>query len=161
MIIAGTGHRPGKIFDYSPEAFTKLINLASEWLEENKPDKVISGMAMGWDMALAQATIDKNIPLICAIPCKNQDKMWSHSIRFLYSTILLEAVTNPIHDVVYVSTRDYDNKCMQKRNEWMVDNSDTVLALWDGSIGGTNNCLKYAEKKRRKIINLYESWKKN
>lgn len=34
----------------------------------------------------------------------------------------------------------------QRRNEWMVDNSDNaVLAVWDGTEkGGTFNCVKYA-----------------
>jgi uncharacterized phage-like protein YoqJ len=41
---------------------------------------------------------------------------------------------------------------MQKRNEYMVDNSDIVIAVWDGSKGGTYNCVKYAEKLGKKII---------
>ncbi len=35
----------------------------------------------------------------------------------------------------------------QKRNEWMVDRAHTLLAVWDGSPGGTNNCLEYAIKR--------------
>jgi hypothetical protein len=31
-----------------------------------------------------------------------------------------------------------------------------VLAYWDGSSGGTANCIKYAEKKKKPIINLFE-----
>src|SRR3546814_19330873 len=35
---------------------------------------------------------------------------------------------------------------MQTRNEWMVDHADGVVALWDGSTGGTANCVAYADK---------------
>lgn len=31
---------------------------------------------------------------------------------------------------------------MQKRNEYMVDLADKVVAVWDGSKGGTDNCEK-------------------
>ena len=41
---------------------------------------------------------------------------------------------------------------MQKRNEYMVDKCDILLAVWDGSAGGTNNCVKYARKLDKEII---------
>ena len=34
---------------------------------------------------------------------------------------------------------------MQERNEWMVNNCDVLIAVWDGTSGGTANCVKYAE----------------
>jgi len=43
---------------------------------------------------------------------------------------------------------------MQKRNEWMVDHSDYVIAVWDGSKGGTGNCVKYAIKQEKEILQL-------
>lgn len=46
---------------------------------------------------------------------------------------------------------------MQLRNKWMVDKSDIVIAVWDGSEGGTNNCVQYATENKKRIINL---WKK-
>lgn len=41
---------------------------------------------------------------------------------------------------------------MQKRNEWMVDNCDILIAVWDKSPGGTKNCVDYAESKKKQII---------
>lgn len=43
---------------------------------------------------------------------------------------------------------------MQKRNEYMVDLADRVIAVWDGSKGGTANCIKYAEKVGKEIIKI-------
>ena len=41
-----------------------------------------------------------------------------------------------------------------RRNEQMVDASDTVLAIWDGKSKGTAYTLKYARKKGKTIIEL-------
>ncbi|MGN1099694.1 MAG: DUF1273 domain-containing protein, partial [Christensenellales bacterium] len=49
--------------------------------------------------------------------------------------------------VTYVSDR-YTLSCMQKRNEYMVDESDMLLAVWNGiEKGGTFNTVAYARKK--------------
>ena len=39
-----------------------------------------------------------------------------------------------------------------KRNETMVDISDTVIIVWDGKSRGTKQTLQYATKKNKKII---------
>ena len=36
---------------------------------------------------------------------------------------------------------------MQKRNEYMIDNCNILIALWNGTSGGTKNCINYAKKK--------------
>lgn len=154
MIICGTGHRPNKIGGYSYEAYKKLLLVCEKFLSEIKPEKVISGMALGWDQALAEKSIKMGIPVISAIPCKGQELVWPEESQAKYNKILKYA-----EKVIYVSKEKYSPYLMQKRNEWMVDNSDLVLAIWDGSKGGTYNCIKYAELKDKKIINTYDFWK--
>ncbi len=41
---------------------------------------------------------------------------------------------------------------MQKRNEWMVDNCDMLVAVWDGTDGGTYNCIDYAKRMKKPRI---------
>jgi len=41
---------------------------------------------------------------------------------------------------------------MQKRNDWMVDNSDAVIAIWNGAPGGTANTVEYARKSGRSAL---------
>lgn len=43
----------------------------------------------------------------------------------------------------------------------MVDDCDSLLALWDGSSGGTKNCLDYARKKGKPYINLWDRFSGN
>ncbi len=41
---------------------------------------------------------------------------------------------------------------MQKRNEWMVDNSDAVIAVGDGTPGATATTMDYARKLGRSVL---------
>lgn len=151
MIVSGTGHRPNKLGGYSKKAFNHLVSIAEEWLKENKPSKVISGMALGWDQALAQAAINCKIPLIAAIPFKGQESAWPQESQYYYMRLLEKA-----ENIHIISEGGYSPSKMQIRNEWMVDNSDLVLAMYDGTKGGTQNCIKYIMSKHNKqYINLY------
>lgn len=149
MIIAGTGHRPDKLGGYTNEAFLKLVKIAEDWIKENNPTKVISGMALGWDQALAQASCNCNVPFIAAIPFKGQESAWSEKSQKYFNKLLKKA-----ESIVYTSDGGYAPYKMQVRNKWMVDNSDALLAMWDGTNGGTYNCVSYAQSKDKKIINL-------
>lgn len=42
-----------------------------------------------------------------------------------------------------------------KRNEWMIDQSDTVISYVKHDRGGAYKTLQYANKKRKTVINLY------
>ena len=44
---------------------------------------------------------------------------------------------------------------LHKRDEWMVDNGDLLVACWDGSSGGTGNTVNYANKVGREIKNIW------
>ena len=48
--------------------------------------------------------------------------------------------------------RHYNKWCFQKRNKYMVDKSDVVLAVWNRETIGTGNTVKYANEKNRKVI---------
>lgn len=157
MRVAGTGHRPEKLGGYNNKAFLFLVGIAEEALRTLKPEVVISGMAIGWDMALAQAAINLEIPFIAAVPFLGQETAWrQEKTKKYYHNLLAKA-----KEVVIVSEGGFSNAKMQIRNEWMVDNCDLVLAMHDGTTGGTYNCVKYAEKKTKKMINLYNKYKKN
>lgn len=153
LVVAGTGHRPDKLGGYGQESTQKLAKFAKTVLREIKPKVVISGMALGWDQALAWAAINLDIPLIAAIPFSSQPTAWPEPSQMTYAKLLARADKTCI-----VSEGLYANWKFQKRNEWMVDNCNLVLALWNGSKGGTGNCIKYAESKDVKILNLWEKW---
>ena len=153
MIICGTGHRPNKLGGYKKEVERKLYNLAYKWLLANKPKKIISGMALGWDQELARAAVDLNIHTVAALPFENHHSIWPHWQIERYINLLSNC-----NEVIKVCEGGYEKWKMQKRNEWMVDNSDKVLALWNGSVGGTNNCVTYALGIPKAVINLWDEY---
>lgn len=154
MIIAATGHRPDKLGGYSKATRYALACLAFDYLCKNKPAKVITGMALGWDQAVAAASMTLGIPFIAAVPFDGQDRRWPTESRERYARLIsaaecVEIVSTPPCDAV---------KAMQRRNEWMVDRAGKMMALWDGSWGGTFNCVRCAEKKGVPIDNLWDRW---
>lgn len=150
MIISATGHRPNKLGGYGHATFTALTAVARDYLE-SQPDitEAVSGMALGWDQAFAQAAINLRIPLHAAVPFADQDCKWPEPSRKYYRTLLFQA-----SEVTTVCDGTYAAWKMQKRNEWMVDRADRIAALWDGTPGGTANCIAYAEKQAKPIDNL-------
>jgi uncharacterized phage-like protein YoqJ len=129
------------------------MKVARLYLNLVKPDAVLSGMALGWDTAVALVAIELGIPLIACLPFAGQESRWPEPSRKQYAEILAKASR-----IVIVSEGGYSSLKMQIRNQYMVDNSDELVALWDGSAGGTWNCIQYAESKRKTYINLYRLW---
>lgn len=151
MIVCGTGHRPDKLLGYGYGAHHQLTLFAQSTLREVGATKVISGMALGWDIALAAAAFTLRIPFVAAVPFDGQESKWPAESQENYRFIRSFAC-----EIVHVCEAGYAAWKMQRRNEWMVDNADSVLALWDGSSGGTANCIKYAQSKDRPIVNTWQ-----
>ena len=153
MIIAVTGHRPNKLWGYDLKhpKYKELSDLIKQFLKEHNATHCISGMALGVDMVFAISVLKLkrkglDISLECAIPCANQPCKWNKQDQDLYYKIL-----NRADIVTQVSNESYKPWLMQKRNEYMVDKCDVLLAIWDGSDGGTGNCVKYARKVGKSI----------
>lgn len=149
-----TGHRPDKLNGYNSEDNLDLINALYFKIETAIKDGVetfISGMALGVDMWSAETVLKlrkeyPHIKLVCAIPCKNHSAKWGQESKKQWQSIVDKA-----NEVIYVSEEPYTNWCMQDRNKFMVDNSDIVLAVWDGTPGGTSNCVTYAMSQKKNI----------
>lgn len=109
----------------------------------------ISGMALGFDTWAAETCIQLGIPFIAAIPFAGQQRMWSPEQQLHYAELLSRAQSQHV-----VCPGGYEPRKMQIRNVWMVDNSDCLLACWNGSPGGTKNCIDYAKVKKKDIIYL-------
>ncbi len=155
MILAGTGHRPDKLGGYNTHVAQRLQTLASAALTKHQPQLVISGMALGWDQALAEAAVAHDIPFHAYVPFEGQESMWPLQAQQRYQDLLWKA-----DKVIIVCEGSFAAWKMQKRNEAMVDACDKVLALWNGTSGGTANCVAYAKTQNKPIFNLWHSWEK-
>lgn len=169
MKIAVTGHRPNKLgnaYEIKHPVNIEMgrrmrdVILQLSRYDETKENSfrddevvtIISGMALGVDTiwALVALKLKKEFPhkfrLECAIPCLEQSSNWPKESRDRYEFILSKA-----DEVTYVTNQTYTNTCMQQRNEYMVDNADFIYAVWNGTAGGTKNCIDYARKKGKLI----------
>lgn len=152
MIISITGHRPKdlpyKYEDNNP--FEKWVKKQLKLkFKEFGATKIISGMALGVDTFAADVALEMNIPLLAAIPFVGQEKMWLASSIKKYNDILSKA-----SEKVIVSEGSYTASKMQIRNQWMVDNSNILIGVYNGSkTGGTYNCLTYAHSEN-KIVSI-------
>lgn len=142
-MIAFSGHRPDKIGGYSlpNPTYTKICQETENILLQLKPDKCISGLALGYDQYAMSVCLKLGIPVLAAVPFLGQEKAWPEASQKSYRRLLAKAA-----EVVIVSEGGYAPWKMQTRNEWMVNNCDLLLCCWDGSRGGTGNCVVYAEK---------------
>lgn len=151
MIVAFTGHRPARLGGYgtSNPMRTLIKNEMRRILKEISPKQVISGMALGVDQWAAEVCIELSIPFVAAVPFKGQELYWPQESRERYFELLALA-----QRIEYVNPGGYASWKLQVRNEWLVDNSDILIAVFDGGPGGTKNCFEYASSYDKKIIRI-------
>lgn len=152
--LAVTGHRPEKILRFSRDdlLLRDLTQFAFDILEDRLPQLVITGMCRGWDMAVARACATLDIPFIAAVPFKGQERLWSGKDQIEYRDLLdraeqVEIVCNHSLNIAYTI-----------RDEWMVDRAESVLALFNGTPGGTANTIRYAEGWCKPVENVWSAW---
>lgn len=150
--ICFTGHRPTKIGGYGKSELKTWVReqltiaIIKAYHKGNKT--FISGGAIGTDQIAAEIVMElkealPDIRLIIARPFPSQSSKWPQHVQEKFNHIC-----NNADKVIDVSPDPFTKEKMQIRNEWMVDNSIGVIAVWDGSGGGTGNCIKYARDKR-------------
>ncbi len=148
-----TGHRPSKLDISENEAKSVLYKEIIKSIN-NGYRIFISGMACGVDMWAAEIIISlkkeyPHIKLVAAVPFEGFEKKWSSKHKDEFNSIL-----NQANDVEYICP-NFSYNCFQMRNKWMVDHSPKVIAVWNGTSGGTKNTIDYAKKCNIKTINVY------
>jgi len=155
MIVTGSGHRcsyfPGKYDEKHPWA-VDLKERLSNWIFENKPSLIISGMALGYDTFLAEEAVRQKIPFDAYVPFPSQSSNWPQSSKARYLNLLGYA-----RETIVTSDK-YSNAAFLERDCQMVDACDLILALLDPKVskGGTYHTVSYARKKNKEVINLWK-----
>lgn len=159
-IACFTGHRPQSIPYLWEEDSVQSHRLKEELknsivylIENNGVTHFISGMALGVDMIAAEIVLNlkkkyPNITLECAIPCETQANYWTEKYRDRYFSII------EMSDKETLLQTHYSRDCMHKRNRYMIDNSDYVVAVWNGLPSGTGKTVLYAREKNKQIIQI-------
>lgn len=156
MKVALTGHRPQRL-GLSEDELDKSWNKIGDWMT-NQILKMLEvstlqgenldlycGMASGCDIRFGiTASIVKmdNLLIHCILPCKNYNS--SHK----YFNLLKKDSDEWIE-----LADEFYKGCDNARDQYMVDNCDVLIAIWDGNkSGGVWSTIRKAQKQNKEII---------
>jgi uncharacterized phage-like protein YoqJ len=156
---AFTGHREKKLApdwrEASPagQALKRQIADAVENVYASNIPHFICGMANGCDLYFAEAVLalkaeHPEVTLEAAIPYAGQAEGWPVRLRRRYNAVLAQC------DKRTVLQQHYTRDCMMRRNRYMVDSAAVLIAVYNGSPGGTRRTMLYAMRRGLEIIEI-------
>jgi uncharacterized phage-like protein YoqJ len=146
-----TGHR--EIPEEVTEQLIRRVTAQIKDLYARGVRTFLAGGAVGFDTLSAQTVIQcrdagMDIRLTLVIPCRDQASRWTQEDIAVY-----ERVKELADDIICLSEHYYRG-CMQRRNRYLVDNSDVCVCYLTKATGGTAYTVKYAERKGKTVLNL-------
>ena len=150
-----TGHRPDKM-ELGEKEIKPLLEKAIDDAIADGYVTFITGMAMGTDIWAAEIVLERKkrnneLHLICALPHPNFESRRSMTEKMRFNQIIKNA------DLVKEINEHYFTGCYQVRNEWMVDRSNLVVAVFNGQKSGTKNTVDYAKRKGIRVMNILDT----
>lgn len=147
-----TGHRPEKLPWGRDETDARCLKLKECLAEEIRRlwqvgvRHFICGMARGVDTYFCEAVLafrqtHSDVTIEASIPCESQAERWPEVDRDRYFHLVEQC------DFETLIQHKYDPGCMHRRNRYMVDHSARIVAVYDGTMGGTMRTLLYAQRK--------------
>lgn len=149
--VCFSGHRPEKL-PLSGSGGAKVIRVLKSILYKEILDSMsdgyscfITGLARGIDLWAGEIVMElkaqgEDIRLIAVSPYKKHGESFKGEEKFILGNIMLKA------DEIICLGEDYSKGCLQRRNEYMVDRSDKLIAVVSDYKSGTGSTIRYAEK---------------
>ena len=114
----------------------------------------LSGMAVGFDLAAAEAVLElrgrrADVRLVAAVPFRGQEARFPQADRERFGRVLAAA------DAVEVLSPVYHRGCYAVRNDFLVDHARVLVAWYDGSPGGTRHTVSRALRRGLEFVNLH------
>ena len=140
MKIALTGHTTARMRG-KDEAVNDWLKVVLMDLSIGDEDELLCGGAEGADTLFGEcAFLFPHVKLKLCLPIKG------------YRGHALDVLKQRANDIFWVS-EVWEKGLNTKRDHYMVDNCDVLLAVWDGiKDGGTWRTIQYAQKRKKKII---------
>lgn len=134
------------------EHITLRLNEEVERLIGQGVRHFLSGGARGFDLIAASLIVTKKemgagLRLDFILPCKGRDEPWPEREKKLYRDLLSEA-----DGAVYLSGA-YRPGCIKRRNQYLIDHSDSCICALLHDRGSAWQAAQYA---RRKGVNLID-----
>lgn len=162
-----TGYRPHR-FEFSanglrPEHIQRALAHQIDRLYNEGYRDFYSGMCIGVDLWAAQAVAnlvqrDSSVRLIGVVPFDGQDAHWSIGDQREYRRLI-----DSCNEVITICSAEDARRdaaaCYRRRNRYMVDCADAVLAVYtaDGSDNrsGTGATVRYAQQQHKRILYIH------
>jgi len=152
MNVALTGHRPQRLGYRELNLYTfaewrKIIDWLKEKIIELNVTDAYCGMASGCDIAYGIAIYELKregyeINLHCVLPCQN------YNSKIGWHKYLKECADEWIE-----LSDEFYKGCDNVRDQYMVDHSDKLFAIWDGNeSGGVWSTIQKAKEKGIEVI---------
>lgn len=138
---AFTGHR-----DLGVDFPTATLEKTIDDLINEGVDTFYNGVARGFDLLSAEIILQKkqkypHIKLVVCIPCYGQEKYYKEEEKQRYKNVCQNA------DEQVILSESYTKYCMQKRDRYMADLADVLVAYKHADRGGTAYTVNYFIKK--------------
>ena len=154
-----TGHRPEKLPWRYNERDPRCLSLkqriahAAEAAYEEGYRHFLCGMALGCDLYFCETVLalrqhHPDVTVEAAIPCPTQAGTWALDQRERYETLVRSC------DFETLVSAKYTPYCMQRRDRYMVDHASLLIAVFDGTPGGTRYTMEYAISRRIFVVDL-------
>ncbi len=155
-----TGHRP-KSFSFGycedckefKELMTKIKNTIIQ-VANAGCRTFYCGMAEGTDLWCGEAVLnlserfDPPLRIVPVVPFLSQPKSMSEKNQRRYRRIMESSSER------FLVSKEFSKSCFQKRNRFLVDSADAVIAIFKESEtrSGTAQTIRYAKKKNKRIF---------
>lgn len=154
-----TGHRPNKLpwrnNEWDPRclALKDWLDSALEQAYQDGYRHFLCGMAQGCDLYFCEAVLKlrkryPDVKLEAAIPCPQQAQRWAAPQRERYRRLCVQC------DLETVIQPYYDAHCMLRRDRYMVSRSSRIIAVFNGTPGGTMQTMAYALQQKLEVVRL-------
>ncbi|WP_067923995.1 SLOG family protein [Alicyclobacillus shizuokensis] len=170
-IYAFTGHRPGRLGGYKDNPIRRSViqflrQMIHRVVYKYKTVGFVTGGALGVDTWAADLVLEAkrraeghgkyNIHLVLCLPSTDHGRNWREEDRRK-----LHAHMQSADFVNFVTQGPYDGpECLMRRNRYMVDRSDGLIAVWDGTPSGTGMIVSYAKERGVPVIAFHPNEKR-
>lgn len=147
-----TGHRPEKLRRSEQKIRAELEREIRRAVADGFT-VFITGMARGIDIDAGEIVLQLRaegfpVRLICASPYQGFESSWNWEWQRRYNAVMKDA------DLVRYICPRYHRGCFQIRNEWLVNHSSRVIAVFNGQSSGTKNTINYAIRQGVPVVQI-------